>query len=732
MILLSRVCLFVLVVCGIAASSGLAFAEDYFQDFDGFPDGTTVLGDGSVMAGSASVQGGQLRLTLDGSGFESAGFWIGPLDGSAHGWEAEFDYTISSTGIEPADGFSFNYGDIEDGTVGNEEGFPVAPNLSFEMDTFPYDNPLDAGAGIAVNGSEIPGGFNGGAILNPSSSVSGTITITVDAAGLASFTSTGALTNANFSMLPSGYSLDDSLSFALGSRTGGFNETVLIDNLRIDTGDCSDHTEQTRLTAADMEAFDQFGSSLSVSGGKAVVGAPFEDAGGVPDAGAAYVFDGAAGGWPQLCKLNGLGSADQFGSSVSVSGNTVVVGAPLDDPPGFVNAGAAYVYSVGVGSCLLDSQLEPSDGETFDEFGSSVSVSGDTAVVGAPLENAGGVADAGAAYVFDGSVAGWPQLCKLEGLGNAGLFGSSVSVSGDRVVVGAPLEDPQGIVDAGAAYVYEILGVNDCPQLCKLEAVDMESSDKFGSSVSVSGDTVLVGAPLNDPQGVANAGAAYVYEIDGMDCLLVNKLEADQKNLGEQFGSSVAVSGNTAAVGAPFQAPGGGVPSAGAAYLFRDSGVEWSPLCTLVPLGDADLFGRSVSASGDTVIVGAPLADDVGGVSNAGAAYVFGPEASAAVSVTGLVWSSKTQLVWDPQPLASYNLYRLSAVSLIDGNGDGVADDYGDCFLPDIASPAGVDVSNPVSGSVHFYLVTAEDATGEGTLGNASNGLERPNLFPCQ
>ncbi|GAA3856869.1 hypothetical protein [Celeribacter arenosi] len=224
----------------IMATSG-AHAATYMQDFDGFADGTTNLGDGSYFGGAASVQGGQLRLTQNGAYGQHSTFWIGPLSGSSAGWSASFDYSISSdqggyVGI-PADGFSFNYGAIGAGqpSTQGEEGYPtVTPNLSFEMDTW-QNGTTEVGPAIAVNNTDVAGGFINGDILAANSSIFGRISISVAADGTVSFVSTGALTNANFVDLATGFTLDDDLSFAFAARTGAATQTVLIDNLKVST-----------------------------------------------------------------------------------------------------------------------------------------------------------------------------------------------------------------------------------------------------------------------------------------------------------------------------------------------------------------------------------------------------------------------------------------------------------------------------------------------------------------
>ncbi|MCH7488604.1 MAG: FG-GAP repeat protein [Chloroflexi bacterium] len=400
-------------------------------------------------------------------------------------------------------------------------------------------------------------------------------------------------------------------------------------------------SEVKKLLASDAQAQDSFGLSVAVSGDTAVVGAWGEDAGG-GDAGAAYIYkhnSGGADNWGQVKKLTASDAQadDNFGISVAVSGDIAVVGAQGEDAGGS-NAGAAYVFQRdqgGANNWGELTKLTASDAQAFDFFGTSVAASGDIVVVGARFEDAGG-SGAGAAYVFQrdqGGTGNWGQVKKLTASdAQAGdFFGSSVAVSGDTAVVGAWFEDAGGS-DAGAAYVFQRDqgGANNWGEVKKLLASDAQDFDQFGYSVAVSGDTAVIGARWEDAGG-AYAGAAYVFQRDGggtNNWGEVKKLTASDAQTGDQFGTSVAVSGDTAVVGADLEDVGNPQSNfnAGAVYtLQRDQGGadNWGQV-TKLTASDAqffDFFGGSVAVSGDTVIVGA-AGEDAGG-DRAGAAYVF-------------------------------------------------------------------------------------------------------------
>jgi hypothetical protein len=336
----------------------------------------------------------------------------------------------------------------------------------------------------------------------------------------------------------------------------------------------------------------------------------------------------------QVAKVTAADGAteDGFGASVSVSGDTAVVGAYRADVGDNSSQGAAYVFYRNQGGPDAWGQvakLTAADGAAGDWFGHSNAVwlSGDTAVVGAFFADIGGNLNQGAAYVFyrdRGGPDAWGQVAKLTAADGAPneFFGFSVSVSGDTAIVGAY----RASVAQGAAYVfYRNQGGTDAwGQVAKLTATDGAADDYFGWSVSVSGDTALVGAEGDS----FNQGAAYVFYRDQGDANAwgqVAKLTAADGAAEDEFGSSAAVSGDTAVVGA-WLADVGGNEDQGAAYVFhRDQGGAdaWGQAAKLTAADGApgDVFGQ-VSVSGDTAVVGAAWAD-VGGNEKQGAAYVF-------------------------------------------------------------------------------------------------------------
>jgi len=310
---------------------------------------------------------------------------------------------------------------------------------------------------------------------------------------------------------------------------------------------------------------------VSISADTVVVGAPSDDHAGGTNAGSAYVFERIAGEWVEQAKLTASDAAaeDLFGCSVSISGDWIVVGAELDEYWGWTNAGSAYVFKRVDGEWVEKQKLIASDHMYYDYFGNAVSISGNTLVVGAYGDNQGDWAEVGAAYVFQLVAGEWVEQAKLTASDYSwdDEFGWSVSISGDRVVVGAHQDDFGWTVNAGSAYVFERQGAV-WTQKQKFNASDLTTGDQFGHSVSVFDDTIVVGAWHDDHSGGTDAGSAHVFQwVDGV-WLKQGKLTASDAADGDLFGCAVSVSGDTTVIGAMQDDHTGGV-DAGAAYVFK-------------------------------------------------------------------------------------------------------------------------------------------------------------------
>jgi len=447
--------------------------------------------------------------------------------------------------------------------------------------------------------------------------------------------------------------------------------------------------QQAYVKASNTDPFDQFGWAVAVSGDTMVIGAWGEQslAAGVNGAqssnngdivGAAYVFVRSEGNWVQQAylKASNPGNVDNFGFAVAISGDRIVVGAPNERSNATgVNgnqadnslsyAGAAYIFGRQGTTWVQEAYLKASNTDAEDQFGRAVAISGDTVVIGAHVESgfSSGVNGAegnnllfyatGAAYVFvrDSETVSWSQQAYLKASNNDAcciderkdIFGHSVAISGDTIVVGAAWEDSSAVgvngdqnnndtEDSGAAYVFVREGTT-WTQQAYLKASNTGFGDGFGWAVAVSGDTIAVGAPFerggatgvngDDNDNVYGAGAAYIFVRQGTTWSQQAYLKSSKHfSLGpgsgvfDLFGYEIDLSGDTVVVsdqGETSDATGingemnnGKMIASGAAYVFVRHGTNWSTQAFLKASNTqaSTEFGRAVAVSGETVVVG--------------------------------------------------------------------------------------------------------------------------------
>lgn len=433
---------------------------------------------------------------------------------------------------------------------------------------------------------------------------------------------------------------------------------------------------------------------VAISGDTAVLGGTRSN--GVND-GTVSIFARSGMEWTRqpYVKASNVGTSDFFGTSVAISGDTLVVGAPGEDSAATgvngdqadntaTNSGAVYIFTRSEGAWTQQAYLKASNTMANNEFGYSVSISGDTVVVGARSE--GSVSTGvngdqtnipnnycGAAYVFTRSGTTWTQQAYLKASNTDGQdrFGSVVAISGDTVVISAPEEDSSATgvdgnqasnaaASSGAAYIFHRSGTT-WSQQAYLKASNTGSTDMFGSDVSISGDTVIIGAPSEDSvaSGVdgnqadntaGNAGAAYVFFRSGTTWTQQAYLKASNTQIHSQFGSldffgaSVAIHGQTAVVGAYWEGSNAtglngnqnnnNAPESGAAYLFVRTGATWAQQDYIkgMTTTTGDKLGSSVAISGESVVTTAPGSSySTNGVSVYVTDYFSGPK----LSVTG-------------------------------------------------------------------------------------------------
>lgn len=315
---------------------------------------------------------------------------------------------------------------------------------------------------------------------------------------------------------------------------------------------------------------------------------------------------------------------DRFGTSVALADGSALVGTPQDEDPNGSMGGAAYVFEEATGGWRQQAKLAAPDGDAFDRFGSSVALADDTALVGASGADDPNGENAGAVYVFDRTGDGWESGAKLaaDDGDTADTFGASLAFANDTAVVGAPTdEDPNGI-DAGTTYVFERSG-DRWSQRGTLAPADGAEHDAFGTTVALAGDTAVVGAPGPGSSPEANPGSAYVFDRTNDGWTRRATLAPDDGNAGDKFGTGVGIADGIVLIGAPQDEDSNG-EIGGSAYVFSRSNGEWTREATIRPAdGDArDRFGRAITVTGDTALISAKGADDPNG-EGAGAAYLF-------------------------------------------------------------------------------------------------------------
>jgi hypothetical protein len=463
-------------------------------------------------------------------------------------------------------------------------------------------------------------------------------------------------------------------------------------------------TQDTTLVGSNTKTSDEFGYSSAISGNTLVVGALNEDGGSAGingnqnnssaiDSGAVYVFVNDGGGWTQQAyiKASNPDSLDYFGYSVAISGDTIVVGAlgeasSASGVDGNQNnnslprSGAAYVFVRQGSTWTQQAYLKASNPDEYDDFGTTVSISGDTVVVGAELEssNAQGIngnqsnnsaGGSGAAYVFVRQDSTWTQQAYLKA-SNAALydeFGYDVSISGDSIVVGANQENScsSGVdgdqdqskcsrIESGAAYVFVRSGT-DWSQQAYLKASNPAVWVEFGRSVAISGDSIVVGSIGADggssgvngnpgPNSVPGSGAAYAFFRSGTTWSQQAYLTSAQPVANDWFGSSVDISGDLIVVGIPFE--DSSAEDSGGAYVFTRTGTTWSRkelIKAAQPL-QYGLLGWAVSAADDMLLIGAPTR----GLTDSSSVSGNGAKNTASISVTGI----RSQNTFSPKDAA--------------------------------------------------------------------------------
>ena len=459
--------------------------------------------------------------------------------------------------------------------------------------------------------------------------------------------------------------------------------------------DGSNWVQQQKLLASDGVADDEFGYAVSLTGDVLLVGAPGRQVDGYADSGMVYAFRRAAGGFVETSTISPLagtaaypyegrfGAAldsahgtmlagapgatgvieygralvfvedngswnfqqelttaiaspeDLFGRAVALQGDYAVIGAQYNTDGG-LDSGAVHIYSRSGVTWSFQQRLQASDAVSFEEFGSSIDIEGETLIVGAPgartAESTG--QQAGSTYIFQLDEGVWAQQQKLSYPDPYTIppeieFGTAVAISGDTFVAGAPMI----AVDGGGACCVEhgIALLSRASADTTIQLVPQQDAAEFGTGIAMSGDTLLVGAPREGEAGCIKCGAVYFYVRTGSSWDLQQRVTGALMGVaqvaasdGAGFGEAVALSGDTAVIGASRD----DVNESGAAYVLKRTGETWGLDERLVPdvsvpETDNDWFGYAVGIQGSTILIGAPMDEDFDGDLQGGSVYRF-------------------------------------------------------------------------------------------------------------
>jgi hypothetical protein len=375
--------------------------------------------------------------------------------------------------------------------------------------------------------------------------------------------------------------------------------------------------EEVKLTVPDPVAAADFGRSVAIAGNLVAVGAGGANAGSISNAGAVYLFKRRGLEYIPEARLVAPDATTgaEFGRAVAIQGNRVIVGARFAQVGSLLKAGAVYVFRKDGDSWHLEEKITSPTPANEDNFGRALAIQGNLLVVTARKENLN-ADDVGAAYLFLHKGCRWVYQAKITASDPApgAYFGQSVAVQGDLMAVGARNADPNS---AGAIYIFRRSG-DGWEEVAKITPPDGKADDQFAFTVAMAGDTIAVGARRADLSGAKDAGAAYVFSLNRKSVDLVAKLTASDATAGDQFGQSIAFAENVIAVGAN-RADIGDSENQGAIYLFRRMGGRWIETGKVTASDGmaGDEFGYSLSAFGDRMVTGAHFADET-----AGAAYV--------------------------------------------------------------------------------------------------------------
>ncbi len=389
--------------------------------------------------------------------------------------------------------------------------------------------------------------------------------------------------------------------------------------------------ESQKLLSQNPQDYQKFGDSVSMSGNYAIVGATHMSV----KSNQAYIYELSNGTWSAKQILNPTihSDTDKVGYSVSMSGNYAIIPAWGYQS----NKGRAHIYELSNGTWTEIQQITASDGYSQAKFGRNAAISGNYAIISQP----GNTNTQGCVYIFELSNGTWTEKQKLKPTDsvNGDEFGWSVAINGNYAIVGCRSRSVNGNSFTGSAYIFErsngnwgtvVFGETYRTETQKIAPSELASGDQFGFSVAISGSNALVSSVANDDYGT-RTGSAYIFENSNGTWTEKQKLLASDKAGGDNFGHFVSIDGNNAIIGSRGDNEAGSFT--GAAYLFQFSNDTWSETKKFLASDKAerDFFGSSVAINGNYAIVGS-TDEDNSGKTNSGAAYIFEVSGGGSVS----------------------------------------------------------------------------------------------------
>jgi hypothetical protein len=367
-----------------------------------------------------------------------------------------------------------------------------------------------------------------------------------------------------------------------------------------------------KLTADNPVANAQFGRSVAIAGDLVAVGE-----GGDGAVGAVYLYKHQGMKYvPEATLVSPdatTGTFPEFGRTVAIQGNMVIVGARFAQVGNLEKAGAVYVFRKHGNSWQFEDKIVSPSPEDEDNFGRALAIEGNLLVVTARKSSL----EEGSAYMYVKKGGRWIHTQNLTASDAApgAYFGQSVDIQGNLIAIGARNADPKG---AGAVYLFRKTH-DGWTEIAKVSPSDGKKNDQYGFTVAISGDTMTVGSRRADPDGLTDAGAVYVYSLKRDSADLVTRLTPSDASAGDEFGQSVAFAGDVIAAGA-WKDDIGDKKDQGSIYLFRRAGGQWTEAGHITASDGVagDEFGYSLAAFGNRMVTGAHFAD-----AKAGVAYVL-------------------------------------------------------------------------------------------------------------